>query len=266
MKQEIEVILMKSSSEYTVQSLDRAIDILEVLATEKTGCGITLMAQKTGLHKSTVHRLLNSLLQRGYVEKEPGGDNYQLGMKILFLGSAILDRMDIRRIAKPFLEELSKHTREVVHLAILDAGETVYIDKVEGTDSSIRMYSQIGKRGPVHCTGVGKVLLSGLEDSEVEAILNEKGMPKYTENTISDMHAFKKHMEKVRLLGYALDEREHEEGIRCVAVPIYDRKGRIIAAISVSGPIMRFSEERVMDLIDVIIKVSRDISYQLGYN
>jgi len=257
---------MAKSSENTVQSIDRVIDILEALAEEKGVCGITALSKKTGLHKSTVHRLLNTLLQRGYIEKEPGNDNYQLGMKILFLGSAILDRMDIRRIAKPFLEELSKLTKEVVHLAILDNGETVYIDKVEGTNSSIRMYSQIGKRGPVHCTGVGKVLLSGLSDSEVEGILLEKGMEKYTENTITDIAAFKAHLKEVRQRGYALDEREHEEGIRCAAVPIRDLKGRIIAAISVSGPIMRFTEERVKDLISQLIKASEDISYQFGHS
>ena len=257
---------MAKNSENTVQSIDRVIDILEALAEEKGVCSITGLSQKTGLHKSTVHRLLNTLLQRGYIEKEPGNDNYQLGMKILFLGSAILDRMDIRRIAKPFLEELSKLTKEVVHLAILDNGETVYIDKVEGTNSSIRMYSQIGKRGPVHCTGVGKVLLSGLTDSEVENILLEKGMEKYTENTITEIDAFKVHLQKIREMGYALDEREHEEGIRCAAVPIHDLKGRIIASISVSGPIMRFTEDMVQDLISELIKVSEDISYQFGYS
>lgn len=257
---------MPKSSENTVQSIDRVIDILEALAEEKGVCGITVLSQKTGLHKSTVHRLLNTLLQRGYIEKEPGNDNYQLGMKILFLGSAILDRMDIRRIAKPFLEELSKLTKEVVHLAILDNGETVYIDKVEGTNSSIRMYSQIGKRGPVHCTGVGKVLLSELPDSEVENILFEKGMEKFTENTITDIVAFKAHLQEIRQKGYALDEMEHEEGIRCAAVPIRDLKGRIIASISVSGPIMRFTEDRVNNLISELLKASEDISYQLGHS
>ncbi len=257
---------MAKGSENTVQSIDRVIDILEALAEEKGVCGLTTLSHKTGLHKSTVHRLLNTLLQRGYIEKEPGNDNYQLGMKLLFLGSAILDRMDIRRIAKPFLEEISKLTREVVHLAILDNGETVYIDKVEGTDSSIRMYSQIGKRGPVHCTGVGKVLLSGLDNSEVDGILKEKGMSQYTENTITDINEFKAHLEEVRQKGYALDEREHEEGIRCIAVPIYDLKGKIIAAISVSGPVMRFTKERVADLQGELLKTSQNISYQLGHS
>ncbi len=257
---------MAKGSENTVQSIDRVIDILEALAEEKGISGLTALAQKTGLHKSTVHRLLNTLLQRGYIEKEPGNDNYQLGMKLLFLGSAILDRMDIRRIAKPFLEEISKLTREVVHLAILDNGETVYIDKVEGTDSSIRMYSQVGKRGPVHCTGVGKILLSGLDNTEVESILKEKGMRKYTENTITDLSEFKAHLEEVRQRGYALDEREHEEGIRCIAVPIHDLKGRIIAAISVSGPVMRFTNERVEDLKAELLKTSHNISYQLGHS
>lgn len=256
---------MKEKSDNTVQSIDRALEILEVLTNEKNGCGVTDIANKTALHKSTVHRLLGTLMKHGYVEKEPKSDNYRLGMKILFLASAILDRMDIRRIAKPYLEKISHETKEVVHLAVLDEGETVYIDKVESTNSSIRMYSQIGKRGPAHCTGVGKVLLSGLNEEEVETIINNKGMKAYTQYTITDLHELKKHLEEVSYQGYAIDEREHEEGIRCVAAPIYDRDRRIIAAISVSGPIFSVTVERLVDLIDIVIKTAKEISYQLGY-
>lgn len=256
---------MGEKNENTVQSLDRAIEILEMLTHEKNGFGITALAQKTALHKSTVHRLLKTLMHHGYVERDPESDNYRLGMKILYLASAILDRMDIRLLAKPFLEKLSYETREVVHLAILDEGETVYIDKVESSDSSIRMYSQIGKRGPVHCTGVGKVMLSGLSEGEVDRIIREKGMKAFTPYTITDINELKVHLDKIAIEGYAIDEREHEEGIRCVAAPIFDRNNKIIAAISVSGPVFRVTEDRLSQLIEKIVKTSKEISYQLGY-
>lgn len=256
---------MKEIADNLVQSVDRAITILETLAQNKGRCGITELSNATGLHKSTVHRLLSTLMSRGYAEKCKDSDDYKLGMKLLALGNAILERLDIREVAKPYIEELSKKTKEVVHLAILDDGEAVYIDKVESPDHSIRMFSQIGRRGPLHCTAVGKMLLAGLEDSEVEKIMSDKGMHKFTKSTIDNINDLKEELAKIRKNGYAFDEIEHEEGIRCVAAPIYDLSGKIVASISLSGPIIHVTHYRMPELTEEILKTAKDISYQLGF-
>jgi len=235
------------------------------LAESKSGSGVTELSRAVGLHKSTVHRLLGTLMRRGYVEKELETENYRLGIKLLMLGSSILDRIDLRNIARPYIQELSKKTKEVVHIAILDEDEAVYIDKVESPDHSIRMYSQVGKRAPLHCTAVGKVLLAALKDEEAEKILRQKGMPRFTKSTITDMQQMKEELSTIRKQGYGFDEIEHEEGMRCVAAPIYDRSGKVIASISISGPIIYVTHFRMPELTDELLKTAKEISYQLGY-
>ena len=250
----------------TVQSLDRAILLLEELAQHIDGCGVTHLSCLTGLHKSTIHRLLNTLMNKGYISKDSETNKYYLGIKILHLSSAILDRLDVRKIARPYAEELCRSTDEVVHLSILDSGEAVYIDKFESPNKSIRMYSQIGRRVPLHCTGVGKVLLAWLPEEDVEYILKSKGMKAHTQNTITDIKTMKKHLEEIRNKGYALDEIEHEDGIRCVAAPIYNLKGKVIASISVSGPVTCVTKERMPELTKEVLKTAKNISHELGYD
>lgn len=256
---------MNNREESSVQAVSRALSILEELAKEQKGCGVTQLAHLTDLHKSTVHRLLSTLMARGYISKDANSDRYCLGMKILYLGSSILDRMDVRLVAKPYIETLSQKVKEVVHLAILDNTEVVYIDKVESPENTIRMYSQIGKRAPVHCTGVGKVFLAWMPESESEAILRSVDMRAYTQNTITNIEDMKRHLEEIRKKGYAMDEIEHEDGVRCVAAPIFDMHRNVIAAISISGPIFKVTENRVPELVSDILSIAGQISYHMGY-
>lgn len=257
---------MEEKSDNLVQSVDRAIAILEFLAEENKGCGITIISKATGLHKSTVHRLLGTLMNKGYVEKDIENDNYRLGTKILYLASSVLDRMDIRNVSRPYITELSEQTKEVVHLSILDGDEAVYIDKVESSrPNSVRMHSQIGKRVPLYCTAVGKALLSKFGDEKVKELIGKNKFIKFMPNTIDNVEDFIKALEKVNELGYAMDDMEHEEGIRCIAAPIYNRKGMVVAAVSLSGPMFYITEERLPQLREKILKTSEDISYQLGY-
>ncbi|MTI56008.1 MAG: IclR family transcriptional regulator [Geosporobacter ferrireducens] len=257
---------MKENNEGTVQSVDRTITILEELAKFKNGCGVTTLANIVGLHKSTTHRLLTTLMLRGYVKKDIGTDNYRLGTKLLLLAGALLDTLDLRTIARPYIQELANKTNEIVHLAILDGEEAVYIDKVEsGRNYSIRMYSQIGKRVPLHCTGVGKALLCDMDFRRVKELVKEEDMTKYTPNTIDNYKDFEIELNRIRERGYGFDEIEHEEGIRCVAAPIYDRHSKVIASISIAGPTIYITKERLPELIEQITKTAKDISYQLGY-
>jgi Transcriptional regulator len=257
---------MKEIQDNLVQSVERAMDIIETLGEYKDGCGITLISKATGLHKSTVHRLLGTLMYKGYVEKDKENDNYKLSTKILTLASSVLDRMDIRNISKPYIRALCEDVKEVVHLSILDIDEAVYIDKVESSKiSSIRMHSQIGKRVPLYCTAVGKVLLSKTDEKKIFSLLTNKEMIKFTPNTISNIEDFIKEVQKAKTDGYAMDNIEHEEGIRCIAAPIYDRKGNVVAAISVSGPIFYITDERIIQIKQKILGTSLEISHQLGY-
>lgn len=256
---------MKGEKDGLIQSVDRAIIILEELGKEANGCGITKLSNITGLPKSTVHRLLATLMNRGYVEKNLDTDEYQLGIRILSLSTNVLERMDIRKIAKPYITKLSESTGEVVHIGIMDQGEVVYIDKEESHHGTIRMYSQIGKRAPMYCTGLGKVLLSGLDDYALDQVMLGKKMIKITENTITNMKDLKEELKRIRKNGYAIDETEHERDIRCVAAPIYNMNGKVTAAISIAGPTIYVTKDRLPMLIDEILKTAKEISYQLGY-
>lgn len=248
-----------------IQSIERALIILEELAKEGEGSRIALLSINTGMAKSTVHRILMTLVNRGYVEKGIDSEKYQLSPKILSLGNTVLSRMDITKIGKPYIEKLSRKTGQVVHLGILDNGEVVYIDKVESPTSSIRMFSQIGKRGPTYCTGIGKVLLASLPDERVESLLRNVQMEQFTETTITTIELLKKELKTIRENGYGFDEMEHENDIRCVAAPIYDINSKVIAAISITGPIIYVTKERMPELIKDILKTAANISYQMGY-
>lgn len=258
---------MKDPKEGIVQSVDRTLIILEELARYKNGCGVTELSKALSLHKSTTHRLLSSLLTRGYVKQDLLTNNYQLGSKLLLLAGAFLDSIDIRTVAKPFIQELSMSTGEIVHLAVLDGDEAIYIDKVESShQSNLRIYSQIGKRIPLHCTGVGKALLCDMDFSRVKELIKEEDMYKYTPNTIDNYHDFEIELKKIKELGYGFDEIEHEEGIRCVAAPIYNHKAKVVASISIAGPTLYITKERIPELIEQITHTAKSISCQLGYH
>jgi IclR family transcriptional regulator, KDG regulon repressor len=255
------------AGENSVQSVDRALDILEYLAEAKRSCGVTEIANAVGLHKSTVHRLLGTLMNRGYIEKDIDSDNYTVGKRILFVASAVLDRLDVRTVARPYIRRLSEKTSEVVHLSILDGNEAVYIDKFESLrQGGVRMHSQIGKRVPLYCTAVGKILLSDQREEEVRDLIKGKEMHKFTKNTIDNIETFIDELRTVREAGYSTDEFEHEEGIRCVAAPIYDRRGKIAAAVSISGPIFYMTEERLPEVKRELLEAAREISQQMGFD
>jgi IclR family transcriptional regulator, KDG regulon repressor len=251
--------------EQLVQSLDRALDILEKLVEVDGGCGVTELGNSLGLHKSTIYRLLATLHYRGYVEQDPVSRDYRVGLKLLEIGSMVLNKLDLRTQAKPFLIELMKETKETIHLGVMNRGEIVYIDKVEGTET-IRMYSHIGVRVPVHCTSLGKIILAFSTPQMVELIIREQGLNRYTENTITSHDDFIEHLKTVKKQGFAVDDEEQEEGIRCIGGPIFDYNGDVIAAFSISGPAIRMTEERVRDLSNLVLLYSKKISAAFGYN
>jgi len=253
------------TNESMVKSLGRALQILDFLHTRKTGCGVTEISKELGLNKTSVYRMLSTFVQYGYVEQDTETERYKLGYKVLELGSALLDSIDLRTEAKPFLKELEQLTNEVVHLVVYDSGEVVYIEKLEGNET-LRMHSKVGTRAPMHCTSVGKAILAHLPANEVEKALDDYHFVPHTIHSITDKETLFKHLEEVREKGYALDLEENELGINCIAVPIFDHTGRVVAAFSISGAKMRMTEERLNDLKNKVMSVGEEISKRLGFN
>jgi IclR family KDG regulon transcriptional repressor len=250
--------------EKTVQTIDRAIDIIELLSTEKEGMGVTDIGKRLDLHKSTVHRLLNALAERGYIEKEPKHGYYKIGLKFIEITSLYLNKLELKTEAQPYLRRLAEIVGQPVHLAILDGGEAVYIEKIEALNS-MRMYSQIGKRVPVHCSAIGKVLLSGLEKNSMDALLDKYEFSALTKNTIKTKNELARQVQNVRKLGFAVDDEEHEQGVRCIAAPVYDYTGRIIAAVSVSGDKRILEKNKDEEISMYVIDTAGEISKRMGY-
>ncbi|MEW9669424.1 IclR family transcriptional regulator [Ammoniphilus sp. 3BR4] len=252
------------STEPNVKSLDRALQILDILSTKQQGFGVTEISREMDLNKTSVYRMLATFVRHGYVEQDSETERYKLGYKILELSSSLLESIDLRTEAKPFLKELEQLTNEVIHLVVYDRGEVVYIEKLEGNET-LRMHSKVGTRAPMHCTSVGKAILAFLPPDEVTKIFEKYDFDKHTPYTITDKEALYDHLIEVRKKGYALDLEENELGITCIATPIFDRTGKVIAAVSVSGPTMRMTPETLEELKNKMMDVSKKISFRLGY-
>ena len=199
--------------EQTVQTLDRTLDIIELLATSPQGMGVTEIGVQLQLHKSTVHRLINALAQRGYIEKDQKSGLYKIGLKFIEISSLHLHQLELKTEAAPIMRRLAEMTGQVTHLAILDETDVVYIEKVDVVQS-LRLYSHIGRRIPVYCSALGKVLLSGQSDSRQKQILQSINYQPYTENTIQDKETLISKLQKTIQRGWAVDDEEHEAGIR----------------------------------------------------
>ena len=247
-----------------VQTLDRTLDIIELLAISAQGMGVTEIGQKLGLHKSTVHQLINALVHRGYIEKDQKSGLYKIGLKFIEISSLHLHQLELKTEAAPIMRHLAEMTGQVTHLAILDKTEVVYIEKVD-VIQSLRLYSQIGKRLPVYCSALGKVLLSGQSKSRQKYILQGINFEPYTENTITDQETFLSELEKTEQRGWAVDNEEHESGIRCLAAPIKDFTSKVIAALSISGDKKSICPKRDMELSGMVVEAADAISKRLGF-
>ena len=247
-----------------IQSVDRALQILDCFAGLIQELGITELSTKMGLGKSTIYGLVNTLLMSGYLEQNPENKRYRLGLKLFELGSIVQGRMDIREIAKPYLRELSGQFHMTVHMGIYRDGEVVYIDKMDSPDTRI-IYSQVGKRAPMYCTGIGKAIFANMEKNEIDHLLNIQKREALTYNTLLNQEQIIKELQIVKLQGYAIDNEEVELGLRCVAVPIYNNHRKPIAAISVSSSTAILSEDKVKEISIELIRVALEISKKLGY-
>ncbi len=248
----------------TVQSVDRALSLLEILAAHENGLGLMELSYQAHLTKSTCHRLLHTLIKNGYVKQNEENGPYQLSFKMFRLGAQTIEKMDILKISRPYLQRLKDKFGEVIHLVIRDDQEIVYIDKVE-TDHTIRMYSNIGKRGSLYSTSVGKAMLAYGSDDELLALWETLSLEKKTEHTITTWPEFNQEIEAIRKVGYAMDEEENELGVKCIGVAILDYSGLPVGAISISGPTQRMSKEKIDTIKEEILDVKKEISKELGF-
>ena len=252
------------SSPYRVQVLDRALAIIDTLAAESDDLGLMDLAALLQLHKSTAHRLLMILERRRIVERDPQTGRYRLGLRLFELGALAIARFNIRDCARPHLERLLFDTDETVHLCVLDEGGVLYVDKLEPS-RSVRMASKIGRLSPAHCSAVGKAMLAHLPERELDEILKHRGLPRMTAKTIVTPADLKAELQAVRERGYAIDNEEAEDGVRCVGAVVLGHNGRPLGAISTSAPSFRLTMERVPAVAASVCRAARAISEESGY-
>lgn len=248
----------------SVIAVERALILLRYITDNEDGLGIREASRNFGYNPATVQKLVTALKSQGYVVQDEITGRYHLGPEAVQLGLIALSRLDVRRAARPYLETLSRDSGETVFLAIARGNGVVYVDKVVSVQP-IRMDAPVGADRPYNCTAVGKVLLAGMTSEEIEALYDGGAFEKRTENSILDADTMHGEVEKVRERGWARDREEFDYGAGCVAAPIYDHEGRIVAALTVSGP-----SERINRDLDRIIEMtksrSEEVSKEMGYH
>jgi DNA-binding IclR family transcriptional regulator len=217
------------SPRYRIQAIERAVAILNAFSVDDPELGVTELAERVGLHKSTVHRFMVNLDAAGLVERNPRTGRYRLGLHIFELGGLVMQQMNLWDEALPFLESLVRDTGETGHLAVLDGGEAIYIERVEAR-RALRVPSAIGRGYPAHATNLGKVLLADLPRERVAEIVAERGLAAYTPKTITDLPALEAELESIRERGYAIDDEEYDEGLRCIGAGVRDHSGHVVGA------------------------------------
>lgn len=247
----------------SVQSLDRAFDILEFLAREQQPVGLVEISKEVGLHKSTAHRLLTSLKDRGYIEKTETTNLYRLGLGFIELSSLYLNKVELKTEAEPYLRNLSQELGRTVYLAMLQDKEVVYIDKYEQFNS-LRKYSVIGRRRPLYSTSLGKALLFDRRAEEIRDILADVKLKRYTDTTITNVETLIAEINASRERGFSRDNSEMDPGEQCIGAPVYDYRNSVIAAISVAwkGDFTTFDEEKVAALVK---DTAERVSMRLGH-
>ena len=246
-----------------VKPVHNAIRILEILGHEQS-MGVTQISKHLQMPKSSVHDILSTLHNDGLVEKDCERNHYSLGLRLFELGNMARANLELRRISIPFLRSLNEVLDETVHLTILDGWQVLYVECFESA-KQLRTYSVIGVRAPLHCTAVGKAILAFFTDKQVDRMIKAMGLARFTENTITDRERLDREMNAIRQRGYAVDNAEHEEGVRCIGAPIHNHEAAVMASISVSGPSKRMTQERDEEVGELVMSKTAEISRSLGY-
>ena len=247
-----------------VKSLSKALQVLKLFSDDKRELHINDIVAASGFHKSSIHRLLTTLEKEGFLERVAGNrGKYRLGIQMFLLGKISDPFHLLRSVARPCLEELVDITGETAHLCVEDQLQCLYIMRLD-TPNIIRMVTRVGLRLPLHCTAVGKVLLSSMPEGQVDKLINERGMPPFTANTITVKEKLLSELAKIKRQGVAFDNEEREIGLRCIAAPLLNEHGETIAAISISGPSQRLTRKKLNVFSNHVRNAAHKISEKLG--
>ncbi len=247
----------------TLKSLFKVVDILDCFSVSQRELSVSEIARTLGMPKSTAHRIIDSMRAAGLLEQDATRERYRLGLRLFEYGSTVLASMDLHRVASPFVEALTKRSGENVHLCVFNGSHMVLVRRAAQA-SSVHNTLTLMEESPCHGTGVGKAALAFQPDATVRKIL-QAGLARFTSRTITDPSALQQQLADIRQRGYAVDDREHEPDVRCVAAPIRNASGRVFAAVSVSGPARRLTESRVPTLANLVMEHAASISAQLGF-
>jgi IclR family KDG regulon transcriptional repressor len=243
--------------------INKVVQILDVFAQTDKPLGVTEISSLTKLNISTVYRIASVLAKHGYLRKEDEKGKYTIGLEFLKFNKIIMNKLNVREVAYPFMEKLCTVTGESINLAVLDGNEAVYIEHIE-SNRILRTFTVLGNRVPLYCTGVGKVLCAYMDEDTVYRLMKTP-FSSFTQNTITNFGVLEKELSKVKIEGVALDNGEMDIDVRCIAAPIVDSTGRVIASVSISGPYTRLSSERIEELKPLLIKYAGQISNAMGY-
>jgi len=248
---------------YKVQALDRAFAVLDLLGESEMPLGLAQVASSLQLHKSTAHRFL-MVLERHRMVERTGNGKFRLGLRLFDFGNRAIEQYDLRERAQPHLRRLVAETEETAHLCILESSHVIYIDKIEPA-RSVRMITRIGASNPVHCTSVGKAILAFLPEEKANEIIRRTRFERFTHRTIATPEALRAEIEKTHRRGYAVDDEEFEEGLRCIAVPVLDAQRQPVAAVSISGPSFRVTAQKLPSIANHLLQCVRAISVDMGF-
>jgi DNA-binding IclR family transcriptional regulator len=247
-----------------IQSLHRGLSILELIAGNPAGLTMAEVSRQIGLHTSTTFHLMRTLAALGYLTQEDGTKLYRVGPRVFQLAASAWSEVQLFNLATPILAEMAQQTGETSHLAILDRGEAIVIHKIDGS-SPVRLSERVGYPRPPHCTAIGKVLVAHLPEAELKAFLDTADLKAYTPKTVTSAALLQQEMDRVRRQGYAFDDEEFAQGIRCLAAPVRSFTGQVVAAIGISGPVWRVSLDRVAELTEVVRLMAHRLSQHLGH-
>lgn len=248
----------------STNTVERTLSILELVAHSEHGLSNSEISRRLKIPKSSASYILRILEGRSYLLRDNSSGKYRLGLKMMSLTRDMLTHIDVREIAKPVMEQFVKRTNLSAHLAVLDNGRAVYVEKVEAL-SFVKMDIWVGHRLPVHSTAIGKVLVAERSDEEISEILKMRGMDKRGPKTIMNAAKYLKEIGKVRTFGFAIDNEENAHGVRCIAAPVYDAHGKIAAALGTSSTIIQLNEENLPKIVKMIQDAAEKISEQMGF-
>ena len=255
---------MDNESKSPIQSIDRVFNIVETMSNFSRGISLSELSSLVGFTPSTVHRFLSALMIRGYVCKDTETGKYRLTARLYDIGAKVIPGLNLVNTVSPFLEKLAEISEETVHLVSREGNEVVYLVRQDAYPSIINMGSRVGLRNPMYCTGVGKSILAFLQEDEVSSIWNNTDIVKYTDTTIMTYQELRKELIKIHENGYAIDNEEHETGIRCLATPLFNSENKPFAAISISGMATRMTDEKINRLVPIIMRTAHSISELYG--